>query len=102
MRSSLPSLQYARPRLLRRATLSPRGPSSSRYIHRVSPVLASSATASRRVPAVTNRRPPTIRGVTSQLNSADGPKFLAPHDHATCSLLDRKSTRLNSSHLGIS
>ena len=40
MRSSRPSLQYAKPRLLRRATVSPRAPSSRRYIHRVSPVTA--------------------------------------------------------------
>ena len=37
---------------LTRATAAPRAPSSSRYIQSVSPVAASTATASRRVPAV--------------------------------------------------
>ncbi len=66
MRSSpLPSLQYATPRPDNcRGAASPRFPSFTLCIHSISPVVASSATAVRRVPAVKYNVLLTISGVT--------------------------------------
>jgi hypothetical protein len=84
MRSSpRPSLQYEAPRLLARTA--PRSAvSSPRYVHRVSPVPASTATTVRPVPAVKYNLPPAMSGVTSQAACGLGPIFCAFQRQTTC------------------
>ena len=88
MRSSpFESFQYVTPRLYGRGNKLARSPSSSRYIHNVSPVSASAAITARRCPAVKYSRPPIINGVVSMLPSLRGPKLFDFHRHATRNLL---------------
>jgi hypothetical protein len=69
---------------LRGATV-PRAPSSSRYIHSVSPVRASIATTLRDAPAVAYNTPLAIKGVTSRLGQKAAPKLSERQRHATFS-----------------
>ncbi len=62
---AMPLRQYATPRPeWRRGADVPRAPSSRRYIHSVSPLVASIATTVRRTPAVVYSTPSAITGVT--------------------------------------
>ena len=74
--SPRPSVQYATPRPESCCgAIPPRRPSRRLYIQISSPVVASSAIAVRRVPAVVYSTPPIMRGVPSSLYSGDAPRL---------------------------
>src|SRR6202040_3765944 len=70
-----------------RGAIAARCPSRRLCAQISSPVLASSATTDRRVPAVTYSTPLTMSGVPSSLYSGRGPRLSVLKRHATSSLL---------------